>query len=349
MGDIDFRPLFDLLRKELEQLSVDKPSIVIASPEHKRSATKKQHRLMRKFLEVLKMPVPSPKPSYPGEMDYINLDILHRVIIEPEFLFNFNDRKVKINFALEKVPDTNEEIALAATFHNGDVKRYKLAVMDVEKVLSNIMHHDRSKRLEHSDLFRAAIASMIDNFILEQRDAGSMYARFGVPYHFQNGLGVIRDLKANQDVGTFEAFSFKVESQHKGEYEIKDIILSGRTEKELEDFVRFAYYYFDLSENRIYNIEPECFGTHSPGAVADFSLCFTNANIRVEQLEADHPKLELIHRAQYAKSFIQSAKEDPLFDEEFERFKEPRIQLIKSSQEAAKKQKVVSMFADIEL
>jgi hypothetical protein len=296
------------------------------------------------------MPVPSPKPTFAGETDYINTDLLPRVIIEPEFLFDFDDKqKKKVTFNLDVDHEDKQNILFNASFHDGYIAQADLKLTDLEKTLSDIMHGDRSKRLEHSPLFRDAVDNMIREFTFVKRSRGEMLIRLGVQYEMSNGLGIIRDTKTEQDIGTFENFMYRADSNSKAEYIFGDVMLSGRTEKELEDMNRFVYYYFDLNERRIFSIEPVKFSSCVEGVVTDFSVKLQDVNIHIENMEDDHPKLELVRQAQEAKSIIRSGKEDPLFDEEFQRFKEPRLALIKSSQESAKKQKMVSMFADIDL
>ncbi|SFJ63788.1 hypothetical protein SAMN02799624_05301 [Paenibacillus sp. UNC496MF] len=349
MSNLDFEPFYDFLHQELDALSVDKPTLTI-NPAYEQAQSKKQRRSLRKFLEVLKMPVPSPKPTFAGETDYINTDLLPRVIIEPEFLFDFDDKqKKKIAFNLDVDPEDKQNILLNATFHNGYVGQANLSLVHLEKELSNIMHGDRSKRLEHSPLFKDAIGNMLREFTYNYRARGEMFIQLGVQYEMSAGLGIIRDTKTDQDVGTFESFFYRTDAKDKSEYIIGDVILSGRTEKDLEDVRRFVYYFFDLNEGRIYSIEPVKWGTTQHGEVTDFSIKLHDVNIHIENMEDDHPKLELVRQAQETKSVIRSFKADPLFDEEFQRFKEPRMALIKSSQESAKKQKMVNMFADIDL
>jgi hypothetical protein len=295
--------------------------------------------------------MPVVNPANPNEMDYVDKSLVSKIVFEPEYLHYFREGKQhRVSLQLNPHPDSAEKILFSAALPDGKERHVDIDLQAFEETLSHIIHHDNSKRLEQTELFRSAINHLITGFIADQKKINNLYARTGELYDLYKGLGVIHDTKAEQDVGTFESFSFQITRSDK-RFSVVDAFLSGRTSKEVaEDPSRFVFTYYNLNDNLIYTLIPKGSAGVQQAKVGECNFEYANMEIYLEPFSTDHSKYELIAKAEEAKSMMDHADpEDPLYQEEYEKFRGTRLEIISTSRELAKKQKLVSMFADIEL
>jgi hypothetical protein len=309
----------------------------------------------RNIMEVHQA-MPIANPNNPNEMDHIDLSLLERVIIEPENVYCFGRRnKFKIEFSLKRHPEKVDWILYAAKYPDGAEDAIPFTVQQLEEAVSYIVHKEQSKRIEQVPPFDQATVDLINRYLDKKKGEGDLHLRMGQTYRFENGLGIVYDKKAEQEIGTFERVEItlhKTLTDMHIEYLMHDIILSLRSEKDLaEDEDRFIFRFYNLDDNLIYVFDPKgkAVSTLRSDIQADCTLKLNMRDVHIEAIEDNDAKLPLIIDAQNTKTLVLGDPNDPLYQEDYERFKDVRMSIIRSSQEKAKKEKMVSLFADIEL
>jgi hypothetical protein len=312
-----------------------------------------QLELYQKILEVLQMPVVSPKPSFPGETDHVDLSLISKIIFEPETIRNLTtNENIRVSFQMNPCEENPLMISFQATFPDGSTDHFLISIQLLEEAMSNIIHHESSKRLEQTELIQKAINTLLSNYQSKMKKNGAYVASLGVNHDLNHGLGIIYDSKAEQDVGTFESVHFHLpKSGTETSFRIQDAFLSGRSTKEVsEEKGRFQYKFYNLKDDFVYIIRSDSEALLRHDQLGDCSLEYRRAAVVVDPIMNPLPHLPLIHKAQELKAMMENSDPaDPLYQEEFEKFKQSRMDLIRSSQEKLKKQKMVSKFADIEL
>jgi len=314
-------------------------------------AIPKQISVYKELLEVLRMPVAN--PTNPSEMDYIDLSLLEKLKIEPQFIYNFNkNRKEKIELLIMQHPSREGLLLYQAKFPNGYIHQVDFSVQHFEEILSEIVHGKDVKKLEYHPFFLEKTQLLIDNFIESAKEEDLLFARLDTKTAILNGLGIIFDKKSGQDVGTFEHFGFLVPNNvEQRECLIYDIFFSTRTNEEVaSDSERYLYKFYDLKEGFIYFIEPRKPANILQSDIGSCHFKMTGMNFSMNKFTREDPYVPMIEKAQSTKHIMTDPdRDDPFFHEEFEKFKKARMDIIRTSKDQHKKEKIFSEFADIEL
>lgn len=301
------------------------------------------------------MPIENPKT---GEQDYVDVSLINKIIVEPENMMEtLTNRPIRINMALEHVKLDGDEkdyvgyvMKLSEHTHPSDMRKL-FTLQEFEQIMSTIIHGDTSKRLEQTDEFVEAATGMLNEFIVEKKKEKALYARIGQTYASTVGIGIVHDKKAGQDVGTFEHFSYGYDKGRSGSLRIEDILLSVRTVKELVDEVdRFTYHFYSLEDQAIYDLVPAKSPKEEDHVLGAATFAFDAFTIGLSHFENDHEKYAIVQESQAAKAIMDNvSKADPLYQEDYEKFRETRFGLLRSIQQKAEMEKIKSNFTDIEL
>lgn len=296
--------------------------------------------------------MPIANPNTPNEMDYVNFDLLDRTTIDSAFIYSFNDLcHKKVDFSLSKNDEDDSSILWNAKFADGSTAKHIISKDLFEEVIYRIVHVDKNKRIEQTPEFSAVITELINQYIAARLSDRELHLRSG-SHLFNNGIGIIHDIKAGQDIGTFDRVEINItDGEKKAECFVHDIFLSLRTEKELAEIEdRFEYHFFNLEQNLIYVLNPAGAANSVRKAdFAEFTLELNMSGICLNDI-VDDIRLEQIKVAQNLKNTMNSVSPDsPLYSEHYEEFRDARMSIVKASQEKAEKKKLSNMFFDIEL
>jgi hypothetical protein len=372
MGDLDFSGLFDSLLEELDDMSVNKPTVRI--PADRQSAAKEHDPLngfagalrafrqkffptnKEKYSEVfVSMPVMNPKT---GEMDHVDLSLVSKIIIEPEYLYDFetNDKK-KVELSLEGQSDKSV-VVFSATFP-GDVKEsHSFTAETFESIMSRVVHSDNQQRLEQTPEFSGATDVLIRRFILDQKVANRLYVRIDETVELVEGVGIVHDIKAKQDIGTFETLVLAVKkNNNETHFDALNILSSVRTRDDITgDPTRYQFSYYNLAGNVVYQFVvledgkvPEALDTVREQS-GDQSIRFHRVKMDIFSMSAESDKIPLIQKANETKNALRSVSPDDFLYSQFvEQFNAARFSILKASEEKAKKAQMLNKYADMEL
>ncbi|QHW35762.1 hypothetical protein GZH47_33250 (plasmid) [Paenibacillus rhizovicinus] len=301
------------------------------------------------------MPVMNPKT---GEMDHVDLSIVNKIIVEPEYLHDFDmNEKKKIDFSIIGDEEANI-VTFQAMFPLETRSTRAFKSEQFETIMSRVVHSDTQLRLEQTEEFKNATDSMIENYISNQRGDGKLFSRIDEIVSLDNGIGIIHDLKANQDVGTFETLVFCVKKNtNETHFDILDILSGVRSMKDLlDDPTRYRFSYYALDTQTIYEFIvlesgrgvlalDETLEGHS-----DQSIRMNHVQMEIRSLETEKDKVLLIEKANETKNTLRGvASDDFLHSQYVEQFNSARFDILKVSEQKAKKAQMMNKYADLEL
>jgi len=335
-------------------MSVDKPSLV-NSLSAKKPTDLIIHRLIQNTYGGAKsMPVLNPKT---GEQDYVDLELVSKINIEPQFLHNFSSReREKVRFGLEGIKE-EEKVLFQAFFEDDTTFSHEFGLLEFKKAMADCIYDAMKKRLEHTDMFIAAADQMIDQYIEKMKQANILCCRLDKNHLLDGGIGVITDLKTNQDVGTFESLKFNMaKNNDEVFFDVLDILSSVRQIRDyLPEPERFKYTYYSLRDHLIYTMIPDE-GTrtqrmeHASDAHSDQNVRFHQVSLSIKPLEEDDTHMQMVMDAVETKVLIKDlAPDDFLSSQAVEAYKAARIKILIDSEERSKKQQMLSKYADIEI
>lgn len=296
------------------------------------------------------MPIYNPKT---GENDHVDIDLVDKIIIDPFYVEditnnNKGNRTLKIEFSFTGDKE-NEIIGLKGACNDLELESsFNIPLSCFEEMLFNALHKAKNQRLENEEQFQKVRDGIVESVIQDAKNRNIYLVKQNTEYTHNNGIGIVRDLKANQDVGTFESMTHEY-SADKNLVSIEDIILSGRTFDDLNDTERFEFLFFSLDDHLIYSVTTKA---SSDIAVTedDFAVDIKDHLISVSAFDNSHVLYDMIVNAQEKKSLINGLDKDhPLYVTNYEEFRKSRLDILEDSKQKQKQQEILSQFADIDL
>ncbi|MGV7000263.1 hypothetical protein ACWA2C_16380 [Priestia megaterium] len=300
---------------------------------------------MKHLLEGLQVPVKNPKT---GEEDHVDINLVNKIVIDSEYVEDMlNNTKVKIDINLEGDKEKNEVHVIASSQVFGNLKE-TMTLQQFEEVLSKTINELKDQRLESAEEFKAILNRLVNQFIEENRASNKYFAKVEQEYELKNGVGIIRDIKTNQDVGTFEQLSYEYE-RNRRTASMEGVILSGRTYKELEEKDRFEFAYYSLDHATVYSLIAEGGAIVTVNSEED-AYDTERYSLVAEPFTSEHERYQTILNAQQIKDSAASIDSDhPLYDEKTQAFRQARLDLLEESRKKQKQEQLVNQFADIDL
>lgn len=301
---------------------------------------------LTKLREALRMPIYNPKT---GEHDHVDLTLVNKILVDPKFLEDITTNKAyKVSFSFESNQEEQLVVLLAKNEDANMQMAHRIPLQQFEEILFKAIHEAKDNRLENMPEFAEISSSMLEQFIIASRQNQKHYAIVGKEYILTNGIGIIRDTKTDQEIGTFESFEYLVES-NKRVVNIEEILLFGRNLDDLQEKHRFEFSFYCLDTNTVYCASV---GDSAEPIVTegDSSLDIWKYTLFTEEFTNQHQYYEMVQEAQIKKSLMDNMSADhPLYDTNLNKFRESRYAILHDSKEKQKKQKLVSQFSDIDL
>ncbi|PVC74991.1 hypothetical protein C2I27_03635 [Priestia megaterium] len=300
---------------------------------------------MKHLLEGLQVPVKNPKT---GEEDHVDINLVNKIVIDSEYVEDMlNNTKVKIDINLEGDKEKSEVHVVASSQVFGNLKEI-MTLQQFEEVLSKTINELKDQRLESAEEFKAILNRLVNQFIEENRADNKHFAKIEQEYELKNGVGIIRDIQTNQDVGTFETLSYEYD-RNRRTASMEGIILSGRTYKELEEKDRFEFAYYSLDHNTVYSLIAEKGAVVTVNADED-AYDAERYSLIIDPFSSEHERYQTVLNAQQLKDSVTSIDSDhPLYDEKIQVFRQARLDLLEESRKKQKQEQLVNQFADIDL
>ena len=302
--------------------------------------------IMKTVMEGLRMPVYNPKT---GEKDHVDLKLVSNIVVEPQYIQDMvSNKRIKIDMSLA-ADENKEEVILKAVNSSLALNSSKsMALQTFEEILFKTLNEEKEQRLEKVEEFKNLTSEIIDAFIVQSRERQHYFASVDEEYELDQGIGIIRDIKTNQDIGTFESFEYLYNNK-RHLVNIEGVILSGRTFDDLNDVDRFEYAFYSLDHQVAYSV--------LAGIDADTRTDENSAAVDIENYEllagefnTDHKYYDVVTQAQEIKSSIKDIDQNhPLYDSSMEKFRKSRLSILEESKTKQKQEKLVNQFADIDL
>jgi hypothetical protein len=298
---------------------------------------------MKDILEGLRMPVVNPKT---GEQDHVDISLVSKIVIDSEYVEDMaKNNKVKVDISLSGDADRQEVYVVAQNEIFGKLTE-TLPIQRFEEILSKAIHEAQDQRLEAVDEFKNIVDDLVDKFVDDNRLLQKHFARIDLEHFLKNGVGIIRDIKTNQDVGTFEEFYYVYESS--GRTTIADgVILSGRNLDDLNEKDRYELAFYSIQNGTVYSV----IASHRASVqLQGERVVVKNFDLVTEAFDEKHKLFDMIHTAQTAKELITGMDAThPLYASRSEEFKRNRLGMLEESKQKQKQEKLVNQFADIDL
>jgi hypothetical protein len=303
-----------------------------------------KHLYMKHLLEGLKMPVLNTKT---GEEDYIDLSLVTKIVIDSEYVADMLAiEKVKIDIKLTGNEDTKEVKVTAENKLLGSYTK-TLSIQVFEEMLAKAINDTKEQRLELVPEFKEITDSLVREFVNNNRVSSIHYARVGEKYELTNGIGVIRDIKTNQDVGTFESFDYLYD-QHNRMVMVAGIIISGRSSDDLLEPDRFEFAFYSIEHGFVYSVISTVLSTFVENT-KNQTLRISNFSLVIDDFSDSHKYHNMILHAQQQKETIEGVDENhPLFASKMEAFRSNRLSILEESKQKQKQEKIFNQFADID-
>ncbi|WP_067923893.1 hypothetical protein [Alicyclobacillus shizuokensis] len=298
--------------------------------------------------------MPIPNPTNPGEMDYVDLSLLPKIKLENESLVILNPIEyLSIPMQLLTDPEKYDEqtVVLRAKVQD-DVLDHTFELEEFEQIMARLHYEGKNERLESTSEYRQAVDTLLDTYVSNCWQQGRYPARVGVTYRRTKGIGIITDMKANQNVGTFEGLEYHIDWVVKSNtyLDILDINLTVRSVSDLLKPQRFEFVFYSLEDMMIYRMELMENAKTSTSDLGLTHLRMEQFTIKPEPWDENHDRYSVAVQADNIKSELLSvSKNDFMYSEYLTRFTASRQDILKESAEQAKKAALVSKFADIDL
>lgn len=297
---------------------------------------------MKDIWEGLRMPVLNPKT---GEQDYVDISLVSKIVVDPEYVEDMaSNNKIKVDITLEGNQDTNEVYVISQNEvfgKHGEI----VSLSAFEEMLFKAINEAKDQRLEAVEEFNAIINRLVTKFVDENRSHQKHLARLGHEYDLTQGIGIIRDTKTNQDVGTFESFSYLYD-RNKRNITFNGILLSGRTMEDLSEKDRFEMAFYSIEHGTIYSV----ISKSELKINGEEVLHMSNFSLVTEAFDDTHVLYQTAVEANNYKSFIADIDSShPLYSVRMEEFKNSRLSILEESKQKQKQEKLVNQFADIDI
>lgn len=300
--------------------------------------------IMKHILEGLKMPVHNPKT---GEQDYVDVSLVNKIVVDSEYVEDMvSNSKIKIDINLAGSADIvtvtagNKELNATAL--------HEIPVQFFEEMLFKAINEVKDQRLEEVEDFKGIVDTLVSTIVNNSRVNNVHLARLGEDYVLQRGIGIIRDIKANQDIGTFEDFEYQYDKSRRL-VNIEGVILSGRVLEDLKEKDRFEFVYYSLEQGLSYSII-----TGEKASVRidtkEPSIDIEKYDLLIQKFDDTHTYYQIVKTAQEKKAIMEGIDQShPLYDTNLVQFRQSRLDILEESKDKQKKEKLVSQFADIEI
>ena len=292
------------------------------------------------------MPVYNPKT---GEQDYVDITLVNKIVVDSEYIEDMiTNNKLKIDLSLTGDEEKNE-VHLIARNENLNMKEVEIIpLQSFEEMLFKAIHEVKDQRLEDVEEFKNITSKLINQFIDRSRAEQKHFARLETEYKLTNGVGIIRDTKTNQDVGTFESFEYFY-AKNTRSASIQGIILSGRSFEDLEEKDRFEFCFYSLDHRTAYSL--------MAGDRASIKAYTEKVEVNIEKyglvtevFDEQHKYYAMVTTAQAKKALIEGIDENhPLYDTNMGQFRQSRLDILEESKNRQKEEKLIQQFADIDL
>ncbi|WAT23474.1 hypothetical protein O0R52_22090 (plasmid) [Bacillus halotolerans] len=291
------------------------------------------------------MPVFNPKTN---ENDFVDLSLVDKIAIDPEFLTDMlTDKKFKVELSLS-ADQESEEVVLHAKKNDVELENTRIILQDFEEMLFNALNNVKSQRLEDDEEFKSRVQQLIDTYIKKSSKDNNHYAMTGLDYILDKGIGIIRDTKTNQDVGTFESVTYLYPgNSYPNLLTVKDIILYGRTMEELQQSDRYELAYYSLDCQYIYSFMST---DHSNIEIINNNLSINKFQLVTDAFGPTHSYFQTVKEAQEQKLKFGPNKDsgDILSELESDKFRASRLAILEASKAKQKQAQLEKQFSDIE-
>lgn len=292
------------------------------------------------------MPVLNPKTN---ENDHVDLNLVDRISIDPQFLTDMlTDKIIKVELSLSADKDSEEVLLHAKNADTGMDICMRFILQRFEEMLFNALNNVKSHRLEDESEFRTSIQQLINGYIEKAFKEDRHYAMEGPDYAINNGIGIIRDTKTNQEVGTFESVSYLYPGNaYPNLLTVKDVILYGRSMEDLQQLDRYEFSYYSLDRQYIYSFMNT---DQSKIEITNNNLSINKFQLVTEAFDVTHSYYETVKEAQEQKLKLGTNNEsgDILSELESDKFRASRLAILEASKAKQKQEQLEKQFSDIE-
>ncbi len=293
----------------------------------------------------MKVPVFNPKTN---ENDFVDLSLVDKIAIDPEFLTDMlTDKKFKVELSLSADQEA-EEVILHAKKNDVELESARIILQEFEEMLFNALNNVKSQRLEDDKEFKSRIQQLINTYIKKSSKDNNHYAMTGLDYILDKGIGIIRDTKTNQEVGTFESVTYLYPgNSYPNLLTVKDIILYGRTMEELQQSDRYELAYYSLDCQYIYSFMST---DHSNIEITNNNLSINKFQLVTDAFGPTHSYFQTVKEAQEQKLKLGSNNDsdDILSELESDKFRASRLAILEASKAKQKQAQLEKQFSDIE-
>lgn len=291
------------------------------------------------------MPIFNPKTN---ENDFVDLSLVDKIAIDPEFLTDMlTDKKFKVELSLS-ADQESEEVILHAKKNDVELENARIILQDFEEMLFNALNNVKSQRLEDDKEFKSRVQQLINTYIKKSSKDNNHYAMTGLDYILDKGIGIIRDTKTNQEVGTFESVTYLYPgNSYPNLLTVKDIILYGRTMEELQQSDRYELAYYSLDCQYIYSFMST---DHSNIEITNNNLSINKLQLVTDVFGPKHSYFQTVKEAKEQKLKFGSNKDsdDILSELESDKFRASRLAILEASKAKQKQAQLEKQFSDIE-
>ncbi|MCY9186509.1 hypothetical protein [Bacillus halotolerans] len=291
------------------------------------------------------MPVFNPKTN---ENDFVDLSLVDKIAIDPEFLTDMlTDKKFKVELSLS-ADQESEKVILHAKKNDVELDNVRIILQDFEEMLFNALNNVKSQRLEDDKEFKSRVQQLINTYIKKSSKDNNHYAMTGLDYILDKGIGIIRDTKTNQEVGTFESVTYLYPgNSYPNLLTVKDIILYGRTMEELQQADRYELAYYSLDCQYIYSFMST---DHSNIEITNNNLSINKFQLVTDAFGPTHSYFQTVKEAQKQKLKLGSNNDsdDILSELESDKFRASRLAILEASKAKQKQAQLEKQFSDIE-
>ncbi len=305
-------------------------------------------KYMKDLLEGLrKMPVLNPKT---GEQDHVDINLVEKIIVDPEYLKDMKTNKeIKLDIKLAGEKSSNSVHLSVLNENQGIQETESISLQTFEEMLFEAIHENKDQKLEEVKSFKEIVSILINRAVDNSREnKNQLLAWFSHDYVLDNGIGIIRDMKTDQEIGTFESIKYAFDL-HDSVCNIDGILLYGRSFSDLKEKDRFDFSFYSIKHKKIF--------TFLANKSSHISTLENKSTASIERFKflsghfyEDHQYYQMIVEAESEKDLIKDIKQvHPLYASQMERFRKSRLLILEKSKQKQKQKKLTSQFSDIEI
>jgi hypothetical protein len=303
--------------------------------------------ILKKVLEGIRMPVTNPKT---GEQDYVDISLVNKIVVDSQYVEDMvSNNKLKVDVNLTGDKSTNKVSITVMNKEAGLQGTKVIELQEFEEMLFKAINEIKDQRLEEVEDFGEIINNLMNTLVEGARtNQNKHFARLEQEYKLLQGVGIIRDIKTNQEVGTFENATYRY-NRNERVLNIEGVILSGRTFEDLEEKDRFEFAFYAIDNETAYSIIAS--NKSAISASADKMVVdIRKFDLIIDTFDGKHTNYAMVVEAQEKKELLEGIDEShPLYDVNMEQFRHSRLVILEESRNKQKQQKLVSQFADIDL